>query len=192
MLELLNSTISLVEFKKYLNKLNEQMYYKIVKKMFRNILHAVGAIHHTNIAHQNIEPSSILISMLPEDDIGIKFTDFGLGCGTYHSILGENDSYNIKSNDNFVFINIKGLRVSESFVYNTVKLYLGKVSTKTKRSPHVLRHTFATHMLNNGADINTIKEILGHSSLSSTQIYTKIKLPKIVKDYNKSHPRELG
>lgn len=93
------NAISLVEFKKYLNKLNEQMYYKIVKKMFRNILHAVGAIHHTNIAHQNIDPSSMLISMLPEDDIGIKFTDFGLGCGTYHSIIGKNDSYNVKNNN---------------------------------------------------------------------------------------------
>ena len=90
--------ISLLEFKKYLNKLDKPMYYKIVKKMFRNMLHAMGNIHNTNIAHQQIEPGSILVSMLPENDIGIKFTDFGLGCGTYHSILGENDSYNIKSN----------------------------------------------------------------------------------------------
>ena len=77
-------------------------------------------------------------------------------------------------------------------VYRLINKYFRLVSSKVKVSPHVLRHTFATHMLNNGADINTIKEILGHSSLSSTQIYTKIKLPKIVNDYNKSHPRELG
>ena len=54
----------------------------------------------------------------------------------------------------------------------------------------MLRHSFATHMLNNGADINSIKEIMGHSSLASTQIYTKIKLPKIINDYKKNHPRE--
>ena len=71
-----------------------------------------------------------------------------------------------------------------------VKKYFSKVSTKVKTSPHVLRHSFATHMLNNGADINSIKEIMGHSSLASTQIYTKIKLPKIINDYKKNHPRE--
>ena len=83
-------------------------------------------------------------------------------------------------------------KISVSTVYRLINKYFRLVSSKVKVSPHVLRHTFATHMLNNGADINTIKEILGHSSLSSTQIYTKIKLPKIVNDYNKSHPRELG
>ena len=62
---------------------------------------------------------------------------------------------------------------------------------QSKGSPHVLRHSFASHLLNNGADINSIKEILGHSSLASTQIYTKIKLPKIISDYQKNHPREI-
>ena len=92
----------------------------------------------------------------------------------------------------YLFESKKSKQLSSSTVYRVINKYFRAVSSKVKVSPHVLRHTFATHMLNNGADINTIKEILGHSSLSSTQIYTKIKLPKIVKDYNKSHPRELG
>ena len=92
----------------------------------------------------------------------------------------------------YLFESKKSKPLSSSTVYRVINKYFRAVSSKVKVSPHVLRHTFATHMLNNGADINTIKEILGHSSLSSTQIYTKIKLPKIVKDYNKSHPRELG
>ena len=92
----------------------------------------------------------------------------------------------------YLFESKKSKQLSSSTVYRIINKYFRAVSSKVKVSPHVLRHTFATHMLNNGADINTIKEILGHSSLSSTQIYTKIKLPKIVKDYNKSHPRELG
>jgi len=91
----------------------------------------------------------------------------------------------------YLFENVKSKKISVSTIYRVINKYFRFVSTKVKVSPHVLRHTFATHMLNNGADINTIKEILGHSSLSSTQIYTKIKLPKIVKDYNKSHPREI-
>lgn len=92
----------------------------------------------------------------------------------------------------YLFESKKSKKLSSSTIYRVINKYFRAVSSKVKVSPHVLRHTFATHMLNNGADINTIKEILGHSSLSSTQIYTKIKLPKIVKDYNKSHPRELG
>ena len=96
----------------------------------------------------------------------------------------------IKTKFNNLFITSKGTKIGPSLVYRVVKKYFSKVSTKVKRSPHVLRHSFATHLLNNGADINSIKEILGHSSLASTQIYTKIKLPKIISDYQKNHPRE--
>ena len=91
----------------------------------------------------------------------------------------------------YLFESKKSKKLSTSTIYRIINKYFRSVSSKVKISPHVLRHTFATHMLNNGADINTIKEILGHASLSSTQIYTKIKLPKIVSDYNKSHPREI-
>ena len=96
----------------------------------------------------------------------------------------------IKSSSSNFFITSKGKKIGPSLVYRVVKNYFSKVSTKVKTSPHVLRHSFATHMLNNGADINSIKEIMGHSSLASTQIYTKIKLPKIINDYKKNHPRE--
>ncbi len=99
---------------------------------------------------------------------------------------------NIKSVKENLFITRKGLPIGPSLVYRVVKKYFSKASTKVKISPHVLRHSFATHLLNNGADINTIKEILGHSSLASTQIYTKIKLPKIISDYKKNHPREIN
>lgn len=108
--------------------------------------------------------------------------------------LSKNLKNFISNNNNskYLFETNKLKKISVSTVYRLINKYFRLVSSKVKVSPHVLRHTFATHMLNNGADINTIKEILGHSSLSSTQIYTKIKLPKIVNDYNKSHPRELG
>ena len=108
--------------------------------------------------------------------------------------LSKNLKNFISNNNNskYLFETKKLKKISVSTVYRLINKYFRLVSSKVKVSPHVLRHTFATHMLNNGADINTIKEILGHSSLSSTQIYTKIKLPKIVNDYNKSHPREIG
>ena len=89
----------------------------------------------------------------------------------------------------FIFVTSKGKKAYPKLIYRIVNKYLGSISTVTKKSPHILRHTFATHMLNRGADLNTIKELLGHKTLSSTQVYTHNSLEKIKKIYNKSHPR---
>ena len=86
----------------------------------------------------------------------------------------------------------KGKKISESFVYRLINSYFSVVSGKVKRSPHVLRHTFATHLLNNGADLNSVKELLGHASLSSTQIYTHSSLAELKKVYKDAHPRSQG
>ena len=90
----------------------------------------------------------------------------------------------------YLFKSKNGKKISPSTIYRIVKKYFRQISSKNKISPHVLRHSFATHMINNGADINSVKEILGHSSLASTQIYTKIKVPKMLNDYMLNHPRE--
>lgn len=82
-----------------------------------------------------------------------------------------------------------GNKISESFVYRLINDYFSSVSLKVKKSPHVLRHSFATHLLNNGADLNSVKELLGHASLSSTQIYTHSSLNELKKVYQESHPR---
>lgn len=82
-----------------------------------------------------------------------------------------------------------GHKVSESFVYRLINDYFSAVSKKEKKSPHVLRHSFATHLLNNGADLNSVKELLGHASLSSTQIYTHSSLAELKKVYQDAHPR---
>jgi len=89
----------------------------------------------------------------------------------------------------YFFISKKGLKLSESFVYRLINSYFSKVSKKVKKSPHVLRHTFATHLLNNGADLNSVKELLGHSSLASTQVYTHNSLAELKKVYTNAHPR---
>ncbi|UTN06266.1 tyrosine-type recombinase/integrase [Flavobacterium bizetiae] len=89
----------------------------------------------------------------------------------------------------YFFISVKGLKLSESFVYRLINSYFSKVSEKVKKSPHVLRHTFATHLLNNGADLNSVKELLGHSSLASTQVYTHNSLAELKKVYGDAHPR---
>lgn len=89
----------------------------------------------------------------------------------------------------FLLVTNKGEKLYEKFVYRVVVKYLGKVTTVSKKSPHVLRHTFATHMLNNGADLNTIKEILGHANLSATQVYTHNTIDKLKNVYKQAHPR---
>lgn len=83
-----------------------------------------------------------------------------------------------------------GKKLNESFVYRLINAYFRGITSKQKTSPHVLRHTFATHLLSNGADLNAIKELMGHSSLSSTQIYTGANLEKLKKVYIKAHPRD--
>ncbi len=90
---------------------------------------------------------------------------------------------------NWFFVSNKGNKLYDKYVYNIVRSYLTMVTTIDKRSPHVLRHTFATHMLNHGADLNSIKEFLGHASLSATQIYTHNSFEKLRRIYKQAHPR---
>lgn len=94
----------------------------------------------------------------------------------------------VKDNEYF-FLMLKGVKLNDSFVYRLINYYFSNVSEKVKKSPHILRHTFATHMLNNGADLNSVKELLGHSSLASTQIYTHSSLSELKKVYGDAHPR---
>ena len=94
----------------------------------------------------------------------------------------------IADNDIF-FLTLKGVKMNDSLVYRLINNYFSTVSEKVKKSPHILRHTFATHLLNNGADLNSVKELLGHSSLASTQIYTQSSLFELKKVYGDSHPR---
>ena len=91
--------------------------------------------------------------------------------------------------DKFLFLSELGNKLKDAFVYKTVNNYFSKVSTKVKRSPHMLRHSFATHLLDNGADLNAVKELLGHESIAATQVYTHTSMEQIKKIYSDSHPR---
>jgi len=96
---------------------------------------------------------------------------------------------NFSNTTGHLFVTEKGKPIYQKLVYRVVTQRLGEVTTLDKKSPHVLRHTFATHMLNHGADINSIKEILGHASLSATQVYTHNTIEKLKKVYKQAHPR---
>lgn len=103
--------------------------------------------------------------------------------------LKERSSLEYIEDEQYLFVTKKGLKLSDSFVYRLINSYFSTVSEKVKKSPHILRHTFATHLLNNGADLNSVKELLGHSSLASTQIYTHSSLSELKKVYQEAHPR---
>ena len=89
----------------------------------------------------------------------------------------------------YLLLTDSGKKLNSSLVYRKVNNLLKDVTTLDKRSPHILRHTFATHMLNNGADLNVIKELLGHASLSATEVYTHNSIDKLKQIFNNAHPR---
>ena len=103
--------------------------------------------------------------------------------------LSERSSIQELKESECFFLLSNGVKLNDSFVYRLINYYFSNVSEKVKKSPHILRHTFATHLLNNGADINSVKELLGHSSLASTQVYTHNSLAELQKVYNSAHPR---
>lgn len=118
-----------------------------------------------------------IIPILPKLKKSIKF---------YREIKSK---LNGNTSFEYLFISKKGKQLSEKFVYRTVNEYFKLVSPKIKKAPHVLRHSFATHLINEGADINSVKELLGHSSLSATQVYSHTSMERIIEVFKNSHPR---
>ncbi|RXP63347.1 integrase [Lutibacter sp. HS1-25] len=102
----------------------------------------------------------------------------------YHEFRGV-----IESDQSYLFVTKHGKKIYDTLVYRIINNYFSTVSLKVKKSPHVIRHSFATHLLNEGADLNAVKELLGHSSLASTQVYTHSSLGKLKEVYNLAHPR---
>ncbi len=106
------------------------------------------------------------------------------------SYLQQREQLEELQDTNHLFLQANGKKLSPNFVYRQVNSYFKVVSTKTKTSPHMLRHSFATHLLDQGADLNAVKDLLGHSSVGATQVYTHSSMQKIKSIYAASHPRE--
>lgn len=110
---------------------------------------------------------------------------------TYQAYLIKRSNLKLIKDLTALFLTRKGVKVYEKLVYRVIINYFDTISTKVKKSPHILRHSFATHLLSNGADLNSVKELLGHSSLAATQVYTHNSVSELKKVYEKSHPRIL-
>jgi len=108
---------------------------------------------------------------------------------TINDYLVLRNELEIITDNSYLFLTKKGVKIYETLVYRIINTYFSKVSTKVKRSPHILRHSFATHLLNQGANLNAVKELLGHSSLAATQVYTHNSIAELKKVYANTHPR---
>ena len=106
-----------------------------------------------------------------------------------HEYIRQREKLDQIENREYLFLTPKGVKIYESLVYRIINSYFGSVSEKVKKSPHILRHSFATHLLNQGADINSVKELLGHSSLASTQVYAQNSIARLKEVHKNSHPR---
>jgi integrase/recombinase XerC len=111
---------------------------------------------------------------------------------TVVAYLLERSKLKTITDPSILFLTKKGIKIYEMLVYRIITGYFDSISTKVKKSPHIIRHSFATHLLNNGADLNAVKELLGHSSLAATQVYTHNSVAELKKVYEKSHPRNLS
>lgn len=120
----------------------------------------------------------------------IRLIPFGHGLSELIEwYVSERDRLFQKNDDGFFIVSKKGLKVSESVVYQLVRKYLSLVTGAEKKSPHVLRHSFATALLNNGADLESVRDLLGHSDIATTQIYTHSTFEELKSIYKQAHPR---
>lgn len=110
-------------------------------------------------------------------------------CVTISKYLEKRNEVSLNEYDAPLLITKKGVKLYDTLVYRVINHYFSKTSNKIKKSPHIIRHSFATHLLNQGADLNTVKDLLGHVSLASTQVYTHNSIKTLRNVYNNAHPR---
>jgi integrase/recombinase XerC len=160
-------------------------------KLVIDLFYATGIrrIELINLKIQNVDLSNNTLKVLGKRNKERILPILPIISQSFKIYIAERANLEVIINEDCFFLTLKGVKLNESFVYRLINNYFSNVSEKVKKSPHILRHTFATHLLNNGADINSVKELLGHSSLASTQVYTHSSLAELKKVYSNAHPR---
>ena len=142
-----------------------------------------------NIKLQDINSSTSTLKVLGKRNKERIIPLLSSVVSTIKTYLEVRDTLDAIVDRDYLFLTKKGVKVYETLVYRIINDYFSKTSAKVKKSPHVLRHSFATHLLNQGADLNAVKELLGHSSLAATQVYTHSSIAELKKVYANAHPR---
>ncbi|WP_339662542.1 tyrosine-type recombinase/integrase [uncultured Polaribacter sp.] len=158
---------------------------KLIVELFYST--GIRRIELINVKEKNISFSDKTIKVLGKRNKERFVPLLQSVVSTLKSYLELKKEFSIGADE--LFITKKGNKMNETLVYRIINSYFSNVTSKVKKSPHILRHSFATHLLNEGADLNSVKELLGHSSLASTQVYTHNSLEVIKKVYNQAHPR---
>jgi integrase/recombinase XerC len=161
---------------------------KIIFEMFYATGMRVSELVNLRNSSINIESSTLKVLGKRNKERIIPMThQLIIACGEYNQC--KINDLGIYKNDDYYFLTKNGKKMNSRLVYQYINYYLGLVTTLGKKSPHVLRHSFATHLLNKGADLNAIKEMLGHSSLAATQVYTHNTIEKLKTVYKQAHPK---
>jgi integrase/recombinase XerC len=189
-------TLQIPFSEKELDEVLHQIKYKegfegVRDKLIIDLFYSTG-IRRTELIHLkiiNIDLSNATLKVLGKRNKERILPLLPIITNQFKLYLAERAYLERITDNEYFFLTLKGVKMNDSLVYRLINYYFSNVSEKVKKSPHILRHTFATHLLNNGADLNSVKELLGHSSLASTQVYTHNSLFELKKIYSESHPR---
>jgi integrase/recombinase XerC len=178
----LNNSIEVIDFETARNKLFIELFYAT----------GIRRIELVNIKITDIDFSSKQLKVLGKRNKERYIPLIDSLAKSIKEYLDYRNRLPIIKDQQVLFLTKKGLKIYEKLVYRIINRYFSEASSKAKCSPHVLRHSFATHLLNQGADLNAVKELLGHTSLAATQVYTHNSIQELKKVYAKSHPRNIN
>ena len=180
------------EINSVLNKINHADSFEGVRnKLIIELFYATGIrrIELINIKVKNIDLESKTVKILGKRNKERVIPLLNMLVDSIKTYLEKRKSLEKIEDKDYLLLTVKGVKLYETLVYRIINEYFSLASSKVKKSPHILRHSFATHLLNQGAELNAVKELLGHSSLAATQVYTHNSIAELKKVYAKAHPR---
>ena len=183
-----------VEVNTVLDSIHTDSFEGLRDKLIVELFYSTGIrrIELVQLQLQDVDVSQGLIKVLGKRNKERFIPLLPMVIKTFEAYCMERSQLETIKDLSVLFLTKKGTKIYEMLVYRVITNYFGSISSKVKKSPHILRHSFATHLLNNGADLNAVKELLGHSSLAATQVYTHNSVAELKKVYEKSHPRTLS